>query len=90
MSKSTTTHRAAIKALASLVKVTADLEHRLASLAECIELDAEVDALLRDAGHAMARAERVLEDTAAVSPVDQYTAAKQAKQAAKQAIQKQA
>jgi hypothetical protein len=67
MSKSTTTHRAALKALASLVEVTASLEYRLASLAEVIDLD-DVDALIRDAGHAMARADRVLKDTAALSP----------------------
>ena len=62
MSNTTTTHRAALKALASLVKVTAALEDRLASLAECIELEPEVDDMLRDARHALARADRVLKD----------------------------
>jgi hypothetical protein len=67
MSKSTTTHRAALKALASLLEVTAGLEYRLASLAECIDLD-DVDVLIRDAGHAMARAESVLKATAEEAP----------------------
>ena len=73
MSKSTTTHRAALKALATLLeaaKVHGDFSPTMA--------------------YAMVRAKQVLDDTAAVSPADRYTAAKQAKQAAKAALKKQA
>jgi len=92
MSKSTTTHRAAIKALSSLLVVTVDLEARLAALGEAGVFDydpdrgANIHRLLKHAGHVMTQAERVIGDTAAVSPADRYTAAKQAKQEAKQAL----
>ena len=96
MSKSTTTHRAALKALSNLLAVTADLESRLASLGESGVFDYDPDRgagmkrTLDHAAHVMGQAHRVLEDTAAVSPADRYTAAKQAKQAAKLALKKQA
>ena len=96
MSKSTTTHRAALKALDALLTITVDLESRLASLGESGVFDYDPDRgaamhrLLKHADHVMGQAGRVLKDTAAVSPVDRYTAAKQAKQAAKDALKKQA
>ena len=96
MRTSTTTHPAALKALRSLLAAVGPLESRLASLGEAGVFDydhdrgAAIRLDLQRACHAMARAGQVLEDTAAVSAADRYTAAKQAKQAAKEALKKQA
>jgi hypothetical protein len=70
-----------------LLAVTADLEYRLSSLAECVDgLQDEVGGILHDAGEAMARADKVIKDTAQASPADRYTAAKQAKDEARKAL----
>ena len=59
MSKSTTTHRAALKALDALLTITVDLESRLASLGESGVFDYDPDRgaamhrLLKHAGHVM-------------------------------------
>ena len=66
MSKSNTTHRAALEALSDLLSVTQDLEYRLASLAECVDgLEDDVAGMLRDAGKAMTKASRVIAASAA-------------------------
>lgn len=73
MSKSTTTHRAALKALRGLLVAAEGIK---------------ADALSEHASHAMKQAHRVLEDTAKVSATDRYNAARQAKRDAKDALRK--
>lgn len=93
MSKSTTTHEAALKALANLLEVTLALELRIGTLGESGVFDYDdggegMRDLCERAATVMGRAQKVLDDTKAVTPEAAYLAAKQAKARAKEALRR--